>query len=59
MATPYVAGLLGLMKSIRPDLTAEAAYRILQQSAADVPDAQQTGKLIQPGKAVNALVGVQ
>jgi thermitase len=59
MATPYVAGLLGLMKSIRPDLTAEAAYRILQQSAADVPDAQETGKLIQPGKAVGALLYAQ
>lgn len=59
MATPYVAGLLGLMKAIRPDLTAEEAYRILQQSAADVPDAADTGKLIQPGKAIATLTAMQ
>ncbi len=59
MATPYVAGLLGLMKSIRPELTAEEAYRILQQSAADVTDAKDTGKLIQPGKAVRTLMSEQ
>jgi thermitase len=59
MATPYVSGLLGLMKSIHPDLTAEQAYAILQQSAANVPDAKNTGKLIQPGKAVSALLALQ
>ncbi|WP_448519463.1 S8 family peptidase [Rhodoflexus sp.] len=55
MATPYVAGLLGLMKSIRPELTAEEAYSILEKSAASVPDAKDTGKLIQPGKAVESV----
>jgi thermitase len=59
MATPYVSGLLGLMKSIHPNLTAEQAYAILQQSAANVPDAKDTGKLIQPGKAVSALLALQ
>ncbi|MCS6967176.1 MAG: S8 family serine peptidase [Cytophagales bacterium] len=59
MATPYVAALLGIMKAIRPTLTAAQAYQLLQQTAADVPDAQQTGRLIQPGKAVAALLAWQ
>ncbi|MCS7018609.1 MAG: S8 family serine peptidase [Cytophagales bacterium] len=59
MATPYVAGLLGVMKAIQPNLTAEQAYQLLQQTAAEVPDAQDTGKLIQPGKAVAALLALQ
>jgi len=56
MATPYVAGLLGVMKALQPDLTAEEAYQILRQTAAIVPHQKDTGGLIQPGKAVTALL---
>lgn len=56
MATPYVAGLLGLMKSIRPDLNTETAFRILSKTGAQTRQTSETGKLIQPAAAIQALV---
>lgn len=55
MATPYVAGLIGLMKSLQPDLTAEEAHRILQKTGTKTSDTRLTGRFIQPAKAVKAL----
>ncbi len=57
MATPYVAGLVGLMKSLKPSLTTKEAYRILRQSGKDTRNTKETGKLIQPAAAVKALLG--
>ncbi|HMQ61327.1 MAG TPA: S8 family serine peptidase [Flavilitoribacter sp.] len=56
MATPYVAGLVGLMKSIRPNLDTETAYAILSKSGKKTHQNQLTGKLIQPADAVSALI---
>ncbi len=56
MATPYVAGLVGLMKSIKPNLTTQEAYRILSQTGKNTQDTRLTKKLIQPHLAVRALV---
>ena len=56
MATPYVAGLLGLLKSIQPDLTTKQAYKIINSTGADTQNTAQTGKLIQPAAAVKALL---
>jgi len=47
MATPYVAGLLGFMKSVNPDLSTEKAYEILQKTGIDTKDTKATGKFIQ------------
>ncbi|MBK8705642.1 MAG: S8 family serine peptidase [Saprospiraceae bacterium] len=57
MATPYVAGLVGLMKSLKPSLTTKEAYRILRDTGKNTRNTKETGKLIQPGAAVNALIG--
>lgn len=56
MATPYVAGLLGLLKSLNPDLTAEQAYQILNKTGKNTKSTKLTGKLIQPGDAVQELL---
>jgi thermitase len=56
MATPYVAGLLGLMKSINPDLTTEEAYKILKETGIDTGDTDKTGKFIQPFNAVSKVL---
>ena len=56
MATPYVAGLLGIMKSLKPSLTTKEAYEILQKTGVDTKNTDQTGKLIQPKAVVEALV---
>lgn len=56
MATPYVAGLLGLMKSIQPDLNTQQAYKILKQTGVDTRNTKATGVLINPVGAVKSLL---
>jgi thermitase len=56
MATPYVAGLLGLMKSLNPDLTTEQAYKILKETGIDTGSTDLTGKFIQPLNAISAVL---
>lgn len=52
MATPYVAGLVGVLKSLNPALTTEQVYRILNATGKDLKPGKKTGKLIQPAQAV-------
>ncbi len=55
MATPYVAGLLGFMKSVSPHLTTEEAYKILNDTGAKTNNPKETGAFIQPAKVLEAL----
>jgi len=55
MSTPYVAGLVGIMKSINPDLTTKEAFEILNDSGQATKDVKQIGRLIQPKKAVELI----
>lgn len=55
MATPYVSGLIGLLKSLRPDLTAEEAYQLLHKTGRKTSDTRLTGRFIQPAKALDNL----
>jgi thermitase len=52
MATPYVAGLLGLMKSINPNLDSQAAYQIIKETGIPTQATEKTGNFIQPAKAI-------
>ena len=52
MACPYVAGLLGVMRSVNPDLDADEAYRIIHSTGAETVDGQKTGKVVQPAAAL-------
>ena len=56
MATPYVAGLLGVMKSLKPNLTTEQAYRILNDSGKKLKSSNKTGRLIQPAEALRLML---
>ena len=56
MAAPYVSGIVGIMKSIRPNLTNKEAFKILQQTGKSTQDTRATGKLIQPAAALQALL---
>jgi thermitase len=55
MATPYVAGLLGMMKAIEPSLDTEKAYQILNSTGEETKNSVQTGKLIYPMNALKKL----
>lgn len=56
MATPYVAGLLGVMKAIKPNLTTKEAYNVLSQTGIKTKDGVKTGQLINPTAAVQKLL---
>jgi thermitase len=56
MATPYVSGLVGLMKSIRPSLTTKEIYSILSTTGMETKNTNETGKLINPAEAVKKLM---
>jgi thermitase len=55
MATPYVSGLVGLMKSIKPELTTKEVWKILNNSGSKTKNTRETGNLIQPANAILAL----
>lgn len=56
MAAPFVSGLLGIMKSLSPELTNKEAFKILQQTGKNTRDTANTGRLIQPAGAVKAVL---
>ncbi|NND09293.1 MAG: S8 family serine peptidase [Saprospiraceae bacterium] len=56
MATPYVAGLVALMKSIDPDLDVSTIHAILEATGIDSKNTKSTGKVIQPAAAIRALL---
>ncbi len=52
MACPHVAGLLGVMKAVNPDLTTKQAYDILNKTGKRTKNTTATGKFIYPVKAI-------
>ena len=56
MAAPYVTGLVGMMKSIAPDLTTAQVYDILQSTGTEGKDVTQTGYTINADKAITKLL---
>ncbi|ETX05924.1 MAG: hypothetical protein ETSY2_20155 [Candidatus Entotheonella gemina] len=55
MAAPFVASVVGMMKSIKPKLTTKEAYQILKRTGQSAQDSNVTGPLIQPLKALKSL----
>jgi thermitase len=56
MAAPYVSGLVGLMKSLKPGLTTEQVFQVLNKTGTETKNTKETGKLIQPGAAIRELM---
>ena len=55
MAAPHVAGIVGLLKSLRPELTTAQVFTLLDMTGKETADTRATGKLVQPGAAVRYL----
>lgn len=55
MSAPYVSGLVAMMKALRPDLSPEEAWKILNKTGSETPEGKETGRLIQPLKALKAV----
>lgn len=56
MATPYVAGLIGMLKAIQPKLTTAQVYAILKKTGKATQQTELTGPLIQPARAVESVL---
>ena len=52
MSTPQVAGLIAVMKAIRPALDTYGAYKILERTGTETTGGKRSGKMIQPSKAI-------
>ncbi len=48
MATPFVAGLLGVMKALKPEMTTAQAYKILKETGNETKNTRETGMLVNP-----------
>lgn len=55
MATPYVAGLVGLMKAIKPDLNTAQVYKLLHETGLETSAGDESGHLIQAANVLNEL----
>lgn len=55
MATPFVAGLLGVMKSLKPEMTTQEAYKLLHKTGKDTKNPVETGKLVNPLGVMKAM----
>ena len=58
MATPMVTGLLGVMRSLNPKLTAEQAYTILHETGTTVADSPRVGRVINAEAALLAALAL-
>ncbi|MDX1907304.1 MAG: S8 family serine peptidase [Bacteroidia bacterium] len=56
MATPIVAGLVGMMRALNPVLTPEQAWQILHDTGMQGRDDTKVGRLIQPLPALEAAI---
>ncbi|HMB91767.1 MAG TPA: S8 family serine peptidase [Rhodothermales bacterium] len=56
MATPVVSGLVGVMRAINPNLTADEAYRILHETGTTVAASDQVGRVINAEAAILAVL---
>ncbi len=54
MACPFVAGLLGAMKSVNPDIDYKRAYEILNETGRESTETRITGRIVQPAAALAA-----
>lgn len=55
MSTPIVSGLVGVMRSLSPDLDASSVYEILHGTGRDIPDTRRIGRLIDASEAIRVV----
>jgi thermitase len=54
MATPMVAGLIGVMRSLNPDLTDTRIYEILRDTGRTTDASKTVGQMIDAERAIAA-----
>ena len=56
MSTPLVAGLVGVMRALNPDITEDAVYNILSRTGKNVKDSARIGKLIDAEASIQSVL---
>lgn len=56
MACPFVAGLIGVLKSQQPELNTDEVYKILYQTGKVTSEEAQLGRIVQPAAALRAVL---
>ena len=56
MSTPLVAGLVGIMRALNPDITEDAVYNILSRTGKNVKDSARIGKLIDAEASIQSVL---
>ena len=56
MATPHVAGLIAVLRSVQPNLTVDQAFVVLRDTGMNTGNTELTGKLIYPKEALRRVV---
>ena len=59
MATPIVAGLLGVMRAYKPKLSPEQAHALLHDTGKQVRDSRKIGRVIQPSSVLEKVIGAK
>ena len=59
MSTPVVSGLVGIMRSLNPDLTESEVYDILESTGRSVRDSARIGKLIDSEAAITTVLNTK
>lgn len=57
MSTPVVSGLIGIMRALQPDLSAEEAWTALHSTGRVVADTPQIGRLVDAEAAIRTVLG--
>ena len=57
MAAPHVAGMVGMMKSLRPEAKVEQVYKALHEKGKETKSTARTGRFLQPAPALRAFMG--
>lgn len=56
MSTPVVSGLVGIMRSLNPDISEEEVYSLLEGNGKTVADSDRIGKLIDSNATIKAVL---
>jgi len=57
MSTPVVSGIVGMMRSLNPDLTDDEVWSILNRTSVDVKDSRRIGRFVDAEAAILEAMG--
>lgn len=59
MATPYTASIVTILKVLNPSLNTKEIFTILERTGLETRNTKETGKFIQPAKALENILKIK